>query len=191
MNDNDWNELQRLWTSLPPQAAPVKTELERLRRRRGWTAAGIAVETLIALAGLGVGIWQLTRAEGLFVVVAAVATIVFVVAVCALSAWARLAPRPNPTDAVARAVAVARRHALIGVRIATATIWAIVAGMVFAGVMALARGLLTTEATLEGYVAIGAVQLMLAVWLACAFWYHGTRSAALARLDAIAAELQP
>ena len=49
--------------------------------------------------------------------------------------------------------------------------------MVFTAVMALARGLLTTDATLGGYVAIGAVQLMLAAWLAFAFRYYQTRSA--------------
>jgi hypothetical protein len=56
--------------------------------------------------------------------------------------------------------------------------------------MALARGLLTTEAALGGYVAIGVVQLMLAVWLAFAFRYYQARSAAFAKLDAIVAELQ-
>ena len=189
MNDNEWNELQRLWTSLPPQAAPVTAELERLRRRRGWSAVGIGVETLLALAGLAVAIWLLTQGGAFFVVVG-VATIVFVAAVCALSAWARMAPRPNAADPVARAVAVARRQALLGVRFAAATIWAIVAALVFSAVMAFGRGLLTTEAQLAGFVALGAAQLVLAVWLACAFWYYGARSAALARLDAIAAELQ-
>jgi hypothetical protein len=189
MNDNEWNELQRLWKSLPPQAAPVAAELERLRRRRGWSTLGTAAEALIALAGLGMALWLLTQG-GAFFVVAGAATIVFVAVVCALSAWARMAPRPNAADPVAQAVAAARRHALLGVRFAAATIWAIVAALVFSAVMAFGRGLLTTDAQLAGFIALGAVQLMLAVWLACAFWYYGTRSAALAKLDAIAAELQ-
>jgi len=41
-----------------------------------------------------------------------------------------------------------------------------------------------------GYVAIGGMQLALAVSLALAFRYYQARSAALARLDAIAAELE-
>jgi ferric-dicitrate binding protein FerR (iron transport regulator) len=189
MNDNEWNELQRLWTSLPPQAAPVTAELERLRRRRGWSAAGIAIETLMALAGLGMATWLLTQG-GAFLVTVGIATIVFVAVVCALSAWARMAPRPNAAEPVARAVAMARRQALLGVRFAAATVWAIVAALVFSAVMALGRGLLTTHAQLAGFVALGAVQLMLAVWLACAFWYYRARSAALVKLDAIAADLQ-
>ena len=189
MNDNEWNDLQRLWQSLPPQAEPVTAELERLRRRRGWSAAGIAVETLIALAGLGMALWMLLQG-GAFFIVSGVGTIVFVAVVCALSAWARMAPRPDVADPVARAVAVARRQALLGVRFAAATIWAIVAALVFAAVTALGRGLLTTEATLAGYVALGAAQLVLATWLAFAFWYYRARSTALTKLDAIAAELQ-
>jgi hypothetical protein len=61
--------------------------------------------------------------------------------------------------------------------------------MVFTAVMALARGLLTTDATLGGYVAIGVVQLMLAAWLVFAFVYYQRRSADVAKLDAIADSL--
>jgi hypothetical protein len=69
-------------------------------------------------------------------------------------------------------------------------IWGIAAGMVFAGVMALARALLTTEANLAGFAAIGAVQLMMAAWLAFAFRYYQSRAADLARLEAIANSLE-
>ena len=56
--------------------------------------------------------------------------------------------------------------------------------------MCLARAFLTTQATLAGFVAIGGVLLMLATWFALAFRYYQARSAALARLDAIAAALE-
>jgi hypothetical protein len=189
MNDSEWIELQRLWKSSPPQAGPVIAELERLRRGRRWVVVGIVIEVIVALAGLSLAGWMLTRG-GAFFAVTGIATCVFVAAACVLSLWARRAPRPKPEEAVGRAVAIARHHAFVGVRLAAATIWALVAGLVFAAVMALARGLLTTDATLGGYTALGAVQLMLAVWLAFAFHYYQTRSAALAKLDAIAADLQ-
>jgi hypothetical protein len=112
------------------------------------------------------------------------------VLVCALSLWVWLLPQPRPEDAVEHAVAVAQQHARIGVRHATATIWALVVGMVFMAVMALARGLLTETAALAGYIAIGIVQLGVAAWFAFAFRYYQARSAALARLDAIAAALE-
>jgi hypothetical protein len=166
----------------------VVAELARLRRRQRWLAVGVAIEALIAVAGLSVGVALLTRG-GTFFVVTGSATCAFVVLVCALSLWVWRLPRPRPEDAVEQALAVARQHARIGVRHATATIWALVAGMVFAAVMALARGFLSDTAALAGYVAIGVVQLGVATWFALAFRHYQARSAALARLDAIAAAL--
>jgi predicted Co/Zn/Cd cation transporter (cation efflux family) len=188
MNESEWSELQRLWKSSPP-AEPVIAELDRLRRRQRWLAVGIAAETIIAVAGLIAGVALIARG-GLFFVVAGGATCVFVAVVCALSLWVWRLPQPRPEDAVEHAVAVARQNARIGVRHATATIWALVVGMVFSAVMALARGLLTENAALAGYVAIGAVQLGMAAWFALAFRYYQARSAALARLEAIAAALE-
>lgn len=188
MNESEWNELQRLWNSSPERAEPVVVELERLRRRRRWLVAGVAVESGIALVGLAVGV-ALVANGGVFFVVSGVATCAFVALVCALSLWVWRLPQPRPEDAVEHAVAVARQHARVGVRHAASMIWATVAGIVFAAAMSLARGLFTTEASLGGYVAIGGVLLMLAAWLAFAFRYYQTRSAALARLDAIAASM--
>lgn len=189
MNESEWSELQRVWQSLPPEAEPVAIELERLQRRRHWFTAEVVVEGVIAIAGLSVAAWTIARG-GTFFVVSGIATCVLVAVVCTLSARARMAPRPNLDDAVGRAVAVAKQHVLVRVRLAAATIWGIVAGMVFSGVMALGRALLTTEANLAGYLVIGAVQLMLAAWLAFAFRYYQSRTADLARIEAIADSLE-
>lgn len=188
MNDSEWNELQRLWKSSPQQAEPVVAELERLRRRRRWLVAAALVETVIAIAGLYAGIALITRG-GVFFVVTGVATCIYVALICALSLWVWRMPRPRPEDAVEHAVAAARQHARIGVRHATAMIWALVVAMVFSAAVALGRGFLTENAALEGYIVIGAAQLLVAAWFAFAFRYYQARSAALARLDAIAAEL--
>ena len=188
MNESEWSDLQRLWKSSPQRAAPVVAELERLRRRRRWLAVGTAAEVIIAIAGLSVGI-ALIAHGGLFFVVSGLATCTFVAVVCALSLWVWRLPRPRPEDAVEHALTVARQHARVGVRHASSMVWATIAGLVFAAAMALARGFLTAEAHLGGYVAIGGVLLMLAAWLAFAFRYYQERSAALARLDAIADEL--
>jgi hypothetical protein len=189
MNEREWDELKELWQSAPSQAEPVARELERLRRRRKWLAAEIGGSSIIGLAGLGAGI-ALIVAGGTFFVIAGIATCVFVAAVGTISLWALRALPPRPEDAVAHAVAVAQRNARAGVRQAAAMIWGVVVGLVFAAFMMLARGLLTTEATLAGFVAVGSVLLMLAGWLALAFRYYQARSAALARLDAIAAALE-
>jgi hypothetical protein len=189
MNESEWAELQGLWKSLPQQAEPVVTELARLRRWRKWRVVAGASEALIAVGGLIVGITLIGAGEP-FLTAAGVATCVFVVAVCALSLSVWLTPQPRLDDAVEHAVATARPHAHVGVRHAAALVWAFLASMAFAAVMALARGLLSETAALAGYVAIGGMQLALAVSLALAFRYYQTRSAALARLDAIAAELE-
>jgi drug/metabolite transporter (DMT)-like permease len=109
--------------------------------------------------------------------------------VCALSLSVWLTPQARLDDAVEHALATARQHVRVGVRHAAALVWALLAGMVFAAAMALARGLLSETAALAGYVVIGGMQLVLAISLALAFRYYQARSAALARLDAIADEL--
>lgn len=188
MNESEWTELQRLWKSEPPQPPPVADELARLARRRKWRAAELVVGSAIALAGLAAGI-AMILAGGLFLVAGGIATCVFVATVCALSLWASLAAKPRADEAVSHTLAAARRNARDGIRHAAAMIWATVAGMLFTAAMALARGFLTSEAHLGGFVAIGTVQLMLAGWLALAFRHYQARSAALARLDALAAAL--
>jgi hypothetical protein len=189
MNDSEWAQLQGLWKSSPPQPEPVITELARLRRWRKWRVVAGVSEALIAVGGLVVG-GILVSGRETFLVVAGVATWTFVGVVCVLSLAVWLTPRPRPEDAVEHALAAARQHARVGVKHAAAFVWALVASMVFAAAMALARGLLGATAELDGFVAIGALQLALAASLAIAFRYYQARSAALARLDAIAMALQ-
>jgi hypothetical protein len=189
MNESEWTELQGLWKSAPQAAEPVVTELERLRRWRKWRVVSGFSEVLIASAGLIVGITLLGAGEP-FLIVAGVATCLFVVAICALSLSVWLLPRPRLDDAVERAVTTARQHARIGVRHAATLVWAFLASMVFAAAMALARGLLSETAPLAGFVAIGGMQLALAVSLGVAFCHYQARSAVLARLEAIAAEIE-
>jgi hypothetical protein len=189
MNESEWTELQGLWKSSPQQAEPVVAELERLRRWRKWRVVSGSSEVLIAIVGLVVGISLIGAGEP-FLTVAGLATCLFVVAICALSLSVWLMPQPRLDEAVERAVATAQQHARVGVRHAAALVWAFLASMVFAAAMALARGLLSETAPLTGFVAIGGIQLALAVALALAFRHYQARSAALARLDAIAAELE-
>jgi hypothetical protein len=189
MNESEWAALQGLWKGSPQQSEPVVTELTRLHRWRKWRVVAGVSEALIAVGGLIVGGTLIGAGES-FLVVAGVATWVFVVVVCALSLGVWFTPQPRPEDAVEHALAAARQHAQVGVKHAAALVWALVASMVFAAAMALARGLLGATAELDGFVAIGAMQVALAASLAIAFRYYQARSAALARLDAIAMALQ-
>ena len=180
---------RRPWIVSSPTARRTRSAHAIFRRWRRWFAIEVVIEAVIAVAGLIAGVWMFVRG-GSFLVVSGIATFVLVAATCALSAWARSAHAPRPDDPVptrrrrgeaarVRACAARSSHDLGGSP----------AGMVFTAVMALARGLLTANPTLSGYVAIGAVQLMLAVWLAFAFLYYQGCSADLAKLDAIADSL--
>jgi hypothetical protein len=189
MNESEWNDLQRVWKSSPQQAEPVAKELERFRRGRKWLPVNLVVQAIIALAGLGVGVGLVARG-GTFHVVAGCATCAFVATVCVLALWAWLtAPQPRPEDAVRHAVAVAQQHARVTVQQWVATIWGLIAGLVFAAAMAFARGFFG-EATPGGFVVIGGIQVMLAAWFGLAFRQYRARSADLARLEAIAAALE-
>ena len=190
MSEPSWEELQRLWTSLPPQAAPDAKELLHMRTMRMWMLVGAAGEVLTALAGFAAGIWFITRGGAFFALMGA-ATIAFTTVVSALSIWARMQPRARLDDAVAQAVADAVRSARTGVRMAAATIFGICAGMGFTAILALGRGLLARDVVnAGGYIAIGIVELWLMLWLLFAFLYYRKRSADLARLESIAASLE-
>src|SRR5262249_7774367 len=85
---NNWNDLEKLWQSLPPKAAPAVEELRRYHRWRWASYALIAGDIVMTLIGLAAGIWLLSRANS-FAILNGVATIIFVCAAAALSWWAR------------------------------------------------------------------------------------------------------
>ena len=195
MKHHDWNELQKLWTSLPEHAEPVGRELERIRKFRPWWIVSSVVEILIAAAGIAFGGWLLARGDALELAVGA-ATILYTVAICWLSLRARRVARVRLDDPVTQAVADAVRNARLSVRLAAATIFAMSCAMAFTAVIAITVGLLAPPpppppaAAGAGYVVIGAANLILAAWLLFAFLYYRRRSADLARLEAVAASLE-
>ena len=114
---------QRSLAERPLPPAVVTEELERLRKRRKWLAAEIVGSSIIALAGLSVGIALIVNGDTFFVA-SGIATCAFVASVCSIALWGLRAPKPLPEDAVEHAVAVARQNARVGVRHATSMIWA-------------------------------------------------------------------
>jgi hypothetical protein len=189
MNEERWDELQRLWTSMPAGASPVARELERMRKQRVWWLIGTVIEIAVATAGIAVGVWALTRGHLLGVSTGA-STIVFTLVVSALSVRARKVPRARLEDPVAQAVADSVRYARRSVQLAAATIWAVGAGIGFAAAICIVRGLLGPDATAAGYIVIGIVNTALMLWLFLAFAYYRKRSTDLARLEAIANSLE-
>ena len=189
---SDWNDLERLWQSLPPKAAPAAEELRRLHRWRWASLALIAGDVVMTLIGLAAGIWLLTRSNA-FTILLGVATIVMVVAAAGLSWWARRIHQVRLDDPVAQAVAVAVQRAQVGVRLAVATQWAICMGLLFTALVTFGRsyGSVADAATINmGFMAVALTQLWMAVALAGTILYHRKRTADLARLEALAASLK-
>jgi hypothetical protein len=186
---SDWNELERLWRSLPPKAAPAAEELQRLRRWRWGSLALIVGDGVMTIVGLIAGAWLLTRG-GHFAVLLGMATIAMVVVAAGLSWWARSIHQVRLDDPVAQAVAVAVRRARIGVRLAVATQWAVCMGLAFTAFVTLVRALDARTDTGVGFMAVAVTQIWMAVCLAGAILYHRKRTADLARLEALADSLK-
>jgi hypothetical protein len=188
---NDWNDLERLWQTLPENAAPVASELQRLHRWRWAHVALIAGDVIMTLVGLAAGVWLLTRHDA-FTVLLGVATLVIVVIAAGLSWWARAITQERLDDPVSRAVAIAVRRARIGVRLAVGGQWAVCLGLAFTALVTLGRSFepaVDANDVSLGYLAIGMTQVWMAVCLAGTIIYHRKRAADLARLEALAASL--
>ena len=188
---NDWNDLEKLWQSLPPKATPAAEELRRQHRWR-WASYGlIAGDVVMTIVGIAAGVWLMTR-PGSFAVLMGVATIVFAALAAALSWWARAVAHVPLEDTVANTVALAVRRARIGVRLAISVQWAVVTGALFTALVVFGRTYsqnFDAESVRIGFMAIAITQLWLAVCLAGSIVYHRKRAADLARLEAIAASL--
>lgn len=189
MTTAEWNDLERLWQSLPAQAAPVVEELKRQQKWRWFSNVVVSSEIAIGVAGAAAGVWMLTRGD-LPSVVIGVATLAFVAIVLAASIWARSIGRARAEDSVMLAVETAVRHARLGVRLAVATLWSVCASLVFLAVVAF---VINVEADPgkqgSGYVAIGIALIWLAGWFGGTIFYLRKRTADLARLQALKASL--
>jgi hypothetical protein len=191
MSNNDWNDLERLWQSLPAKAAPAVEELRRYHRWRWASYALIAGDVVMTIVGFGAGVWLLTR-PNTFALLMGIATLVFVTLAAALAWWARAVVHVPLGDSVANTVALAIWRARIGVRLALAVQWAVVMGAMFTALLAFGRTYGQSFDIGTGhtaFMAIAIAQLWLAVCLAGAIIYHRKRAADLARLEALRASL--
>jgi len=184
MSGTDWDDLERAWQSLPATAQPVMEELKRRRRWRWLTLLNITVEVVLTGLGLGFGAWITLHHSPLIGLI----VLIYVVLGGGVTYWARSLPLPRSDDAVAAAAAAAVRHAEIGVRIAGACQWTVVAGMLFVAALCIFGGLgWTFEPSL---LSIGLSLLWLAGAYAGSFFYRRKRIADLGRLRAVQEQLK-
>jgi hypothetical protein len=183
MSGADWKDLEALWRDLPERAAPAVAELKRMKRWRWASQALVVGDVLMTMLGLGFGVWLVGRGD-LFAVVMGVATLAFTSLAAALSFWARWVRADASEAPVQEALDLAVKNARVSVRIATASLWTVVLGLLFTAVLAFARSGDPFVANGQGFlIAIGATQVWLALVLAATIVYHGRRQADLTRLE--------
>jgi hypothetical protein len=180
----DWDDLERVWRSLPANAAPAADELRWLARWRWLSTLTVWTEIATGIAGAAAGLWLLVQDD----VLLGVATLIFVAVVSWSSWWARSLAPAKADDPVVLALEVAVRRARIGVRLAFAILWSVAACLVFVGVFVF---LMDHEAPLgrSSLLIIGVVFIWLAVWTGGTLFYLWRRLSDLARLQALKASL--
>lgn len=192
MSGPEWNELERLWQSLPEEAAPAITELKRMKRTRWLSVALAAGDAIMTLIGVVVGVWFVVQG-GVYFTVMGVAAVVLALFVGGLSFWARRVAQVRADDPVQTALALAIRRAQIGVRLAVAVLWSVGAGMLFVALAAIMRatnGDISPAGGRMMLLTIGFTLVWLVVALAGALIYRDRRQADLSRLLAIKDGLQ-
>lgn len=191
MSGPDWNELERLWQSLPEDAAPVAVELKRMKTWR-WASITLAAgDAIMTLVGIAIGVWLIARGGPL--AVTGFGAVILSLVAGGLSFWARRVAPARTDDPVQTAVALAIRRAQVGVRLAVAVMWSVGAGMLFVAFIALLRATgddVSPAMARTMLFVVGFTLLWLVIALGAALIYRERRQADLARLLAIKAGLQ-
>lgn len=192
MSEKDWADLERAWKTIPVEGAQALGVIKAQRRRDGLRRLYDITEIVIAVIAVPFSIWLMTIDRPLMLETG-ILCLVFTVAICGLSIWARAVPKPRADDAVATALAVAVRRARVGVRMGLATIWGVCVGLLlyslYAFYLTLTPGIPNVPARAFGIV-FGIENAWLAFVLAIALLYHRSRARELARLEALEAALR-
>jgi hypothetical protein len=192
MSDPKWNELEALWQGLPEAAAPVASELKRMKRWRWASRVLIAADVIMTLVGFGIAAWLFTKGD-VFHVAFGAATVAFTAAAAGLSFWARWTKASNADASVGEALDLAVKNATIGVRLAVASFWTVFLGLLFTALLAFVRvwGDSVGMPRVEGLLmAIGATQIWLAIVQAGTIIYYSRRRADLERLERLRASFR-
>lgn len=187
MSGTDWKDLEALWQNLPEQAEPVVVELKRMKRWRWASRAMIVGDVVMTAIGLAIGVWMLFH-DAAYMVVCGVATILFVSGAAALSFWARWVTTHSADVPLNVALDLAVKNALIGMRLAIASLWTICFANLFTAVVVFSRtwGDPILAPKVSGmFLAIGATQVWLGLILAVTIVYYGRRRADLTRLEQV------
>lgn len=190
MSGTDWNDLERVWQSLPAKAAPALEELQRERKWRWFSRLFVVGDVVMTVAGLAAAAWLFVRGDA-FSIAMGVATVVFVAAAAGASFWARSLARVHHDEPVMQATQAAIHRVETGLRLARATVWCVCAALVYLAAFALAvQAAGTPGQVTSGYTAMAVALIWLAVLLAGTVFYERRRSADLGRLKSLEASLR-
>jgi hypothetical protein len=182
MSEPGFEELQRLWQSPSPALAPAQKIILRQHRRRWLSRLYLGSEIVITIVAIPVSIWLALQPRSLMFGLAA---LLFTLLAGAASLWARSVRAAPVEDPLLASVDEGVRRARIGVRIAYATLWILLACMVCIGALGLvwwSTPDLSTDAARRMVLALAVWFIWLAVWLAGVVVYLWARSRELAQM---------
>jgi hypothetical protein len=135
MSTNDWTELERLWQSDVPAAAPALEVIAKQQRRAwAWQLTWIS-EVVCTILGVAASFWIMTLSAPWGVVTGA-GTLALTLFAAGGSLWARSLPRAPVEESVLAALDAALHRARVSVRWGLASFWIMVAFLLYVAMMA-------------------------------------------------------
>jgi hypothetical protein len=187
MSTPDWTELERLWKTCAPNALPALDVIAKQQRRRWLWSLTLISEVVITIAGTGFATWLLTAARP-YTLVMGLGTLAFTWSAAGLSWWARsLRREAPPEDSVLAALDTALHRARVSVRWWLASLWVMVAFLVFVAAVAFvwAGAEYPPAVARHQFMALGVWSVWGALWQALAVIYYVARVRELVRLEEI------
>ena len=127
MSEPGFEELQRLWQSPSPALAPAQKIILRQRRRRWLSHVYLGLEIVVTILAIPFSIWVAFQPQNL---VLGLGLLFFTLFCAGASLWARSVRIAPVEDPLLASVDAGVRRARIGVRLAYATLWALLASMI-------------------------------------------------------------
>jgi len=185
MDTPDWRELERLWQSDVPAAAPALEVIAKQRRRVwAWRLTWIS-EVVFTIMGVAVSVWIMVMSAPFGMITGAGALALTLFAAGA-SLWARRLPRASAEQSVLASLEAALHRARVSVRWGLASFWVMVAFLLYVAMMAFVWA--SSDASPPGaerrmLVSVGVWAIWGAFWQAFAVVYYQRRLHELARLE--------
>ena len=130
MSTNDWTELERLWQSDVPAAAPALEVIAWQQKRAwAWRLTWIS-EVLVTVLGVAASIWAMMSSKP-YALTIGLGTLALTVFAAGASVWARSLRHAPAEASVVASLDAALHRARVSVRWGLASFWIMVAYLLF------------------------------------------------------------